>query len=278
MKLRFPDIKLGFDTEGTPAGGGGDGAPPAVDDGGGNPPSNPAPSDPPAAPVRPDFLPEKFWDAEKGEPRLEGLAKSYGELEKTRGKSLDELKADWDNERLSVRPESADKYELPDSEVLDKEAMANSPVVAVWREMAYAAGLDQEGFSKGLTDYAKVVMDQQEAAKAEEMKALGENAQARIDAVGAWANKNFKDAEFAAIAQIATTAAGVSVLEKFIEMGSSSSPDTGDGAAAGNGELTREEIMKMMSTPEYMDPARQDPALRQKVNEWWAKNGAKSVA
>lgn len=35
-------------------------------------------------PQRPDHIPEKFWDSEKGEVRVDDLAQSYGELEKTR--------------------------------------------------------------------------------------------------------------------------------------------------------------------------------------------------
>lgn len=34
---------------------------------------------------RPDYLPEKFWDAERGEPRLESLAQSYLGLERRLG-------------------------------------------------------------------------------------------------------------------------------------------------------------------------------------------------
>lgn len=33
---------------------------------------------------RPEYIPEKFWDAEAGTPRLEDLAKSYAELERQR--------------------------------------------------------------------------------------------------------------------------------------------------------------------------------------------------
>jgi len=36
----------------------------------------------PAKPTRPDYIPEKFWDAEKGETRLDALAKAHAELEK----------------------------------------------------------------------------------------------------------------------------------------------------------------------------------------------------
>lgn len=41
-------------------------------------------------PERPPHIPEKFWDAEKGEVRVEELAKSYAELEKLRNKPVEE--------------------------------------------------------------------------------------------------------------------------------------------------------------------------------------------
>lgn len=45
-----------------------------------NPGDNPPVKDEPKE--RPDHIPEKFWDAEKGEVRVDELAKSYAELEK----------------------------------------------------------------------------------------------------------------------------------------------------------------------------------------------------
>lgn len=45
----------------------------------------PAVSEQPRPGNRPDGLPEKFWDAEKGEIRLDALVKSYIELEKKLG-------------------------------------------------------------------------------------------------------------------------------------------------------------------------------------------------
>lgn len=38
-------------------------------------------------PQRPEHIPEKFWDAAKGEVNVEALAKSYTELEKLKGKT-----------------------------------------------------------------------------------------------------------------------------------------------------------------------------------------------
>lgn len=49
----------------------------------------------PSAPTRPDHIPEKFWDAEKGAIRAEDMAKSYAELEaKLRAPKSEEQTAD----------------------------------------------------------------------------------------------------------------------------------------------------------------------------------------
>src|ERR1700720_209995 len=48
-------------------------------------------SDPPA---RPEHVPEKFWNADKGEVNVDALLKSYGELEKTRQPPTTETKPD----------------------------------------------------------------------------------------------------------------------------------------------------------------------------------------
>ena len=39
----------------------------------------------PSAVARPEYIPEKFWDAAKGEPMIDKLAVSYAHLEKTLG-------------------------------------------------------------------------------------------------------------------------------------------------------------------------------------------------
>lgn len=45
-------------------------------------------------PTRPEHIPEKFWDAEKGEVNVEAMAKSYLELEKLKGKAEDKPDGD----------------------------------------------------------------------------------------------------------------------------------------------------------------------------------------
>lgn len=66
----------------------------------GNPPEGHADNSPSA---RPEHIPEKFWDAEKGEPRYEDLAKSYTELEKKLGQQ------GTPEEKPEVKPEDPAK-------------------------------------------------------------------------------------------------------------------------------------------------------------------------
>lgn len=72
-------------------------------------------------PTKPDAIPDKFWDAEKGQVRTEELAKSYQELEKKQGqqkpdtaketeKKLDEAKKTDPGSNLGIQnPDQAAK-------------------------------------------------------------------------------------------------------------------------------------------------------------------------
>ena len=66
---------------------------------------------------RPDFIPEKFWDATKGEVNLEEFGKSYTNLEKYVGGKKEELRDqivdELQQEAIAERPEKVEGYELP---------------------------------------------------------------------------------------------------------------------------------------------------------------------
>lgn len=135
------------------------------------------------APQRPAFLPEKFWDGDSGQPRVEDLAKSYTELQGAFGRRLgdlsaearrklaeavpDEMRATWGDEvkarlaedeeflaplrekwaaDLPKAPDAYDfeKIELPDGLALDAE----NPILAKAAEMAKEWGLPQERFAQ----------------------------------------------------------------------------------------------------------------------------------
>src|SRR5215204_6372951 len=54
----------------------------------------------PAAVVRPDHIPEKFWDTEKAAPKIDELAKSYVALEQIQGRG----KTAWEQDFFKDRP------------------------------------------------------------------------------------------------------------------------------------------------------------------------------
>lgn len=224
-------------------------------------------------PTRPDFIPEKFWNAETNEVRVEGLAKSYAEMEKARG-NVEGLREQWETERLSSRPETPDAYALPSNETLDMDALASSPIVSLWRQAAHEAALPQETFERVINDYAQAEVEAMQARQSSELQKLGENANDRTTAVRLWAEKTFKEGELAAVQRIATDAEGVYALERIMGALSERGIDVGITEGAPQDE-SYEEIQKLMQSKEYYDSSRRDPKTVARVENWFKKNAGK---
>jgi hypothetical protein len=220
--------------------------------------------------ARPEWLPEKFWDGEAKAANIENLAKSYAELERGRG-NTDELKAQWEADRIAARPETPDAYQLPEHEALDAEAMAASPVINLWRKAAHEAGLGQEQFQSVIAEYAQAEIDRMETERAAELAKLGENAAARTEAVALWAQKTLGNTpEFEALQRMATDAAGVQALEKLMDL--MKDIDTGAGDDPGRQpDVTEADIRALMNTPAYYHPQKRDPAVVARVEAFFRK-------
>lgn len=134
-------------------------------------------------PTKPDWLDEKFYDPDAGQPRVEELSKSYRELQGAFGRRIgdlsaearrklaeaipDEMRATWadevksrlaeDDEFLAPlrekwaadQPKAPEEYdlaavELPEGLELDKD----HPALAKAAELAKAAGMGQEQFAQ----------------------------------------------------------------------------------------------------------------------------------
>ena len=177
-------------------------------------------------PVRPDWLGDQFWDAEKGEPKLRELAKSWGDLRAT--VSRGEHKP----------PESPDKYVAPTLEGLPPDLIGGKDDT-LWpevRKAAHAAGVTQ----KQLEALALPFLQTMAARRAEEdpaaqEKAMREAATAELAKLGPNAAQVVRDlagrlnalvsngtltAEEAAAAKgYSTSAAGVRMLSKLLTLG-----------------------------------------------------------
>jgi len=129
---------------------------------------------PQVANQRPEFIPEKFWDSEKHEPRLEAMAKSYAEMEKN-----------FKNGKHKA-PEGG-KYDI--TPFADKVA-ADDPVLSTYTEWAGKHGISQSAFEELASKVVEMGQAQQSQAKVSmqaERAKLGEQADAIIESMVGWA-------------------------------------------------------------------------------------------
>lgn len=95
----------------------------------------------------------------------------------------------------------------------------NDPVLKSARDVAHKQGMSQGDFSNMLGVYAQAKIDEQvayDAAKTENLKALGANGPQRIDAVTRWLGANFDDATVKPVLATLATTQHVTMFEKII--------------------------------------------------------------
>ena len=100
-----------------------------------------------------------------------------------------------------------------------------------YRQGAVAAGLTAEQFATLSAAVMKHQAERFSAAHAEQMQALGDKAQQRIDAVKTWMTNTLSKEEAAALASVVTTADGVKAMETVMRR--ILPPATGDAPARG---------------------------------------------
>lgn len=212
--------------------------------------------------TRPDNVPEKFWDAEKGEVNQEALLASYAELEKTNSTPKEEASEEdastaeeaVENAGLNMdelRTEFADKGEL------SAESLAKLKAVGITEDMVdqYVAG---------------------QAAQAEQIQ------KQLLDPVGgpeaydemtSWASDNLNDAEIDAFNE-ALESGNMGTIKMALENLKTKYTDANgaepqrqlNGKPSANSMSVYEstaDLMKDMQNPEYAN----NPAFRKKVEE-----------
>jgi hypothetical protein len=216
------------------------------------------------APVseRPEWLPEKFNTPED-------MAASYASLESKLGQGQDEIRAQIERElevsALEGRPETAGDYELPE-QINEAEAVDNE-MLAWWAEHSFENGYSQEEFADGIAKYA-AYMESQEPNLEAERQALGENADARIEAVDLWASKNVPE-EFAdQIELLGQSAKGIKMLEHLMSQSQQTSPQ---GQFVAPQATNENQLKTMMQDPRYWNPAQRDPNYVKQVQEGFSK-------
>ena len=206
---------------------------------------------------RPDFWPEKFWIKDKAEPDLEGISKSYMELEKQfrSGKH---------------KPPEGGNYDLASL----GETPQDDPLAKTYVSWAQKYGLSQQAFDELAGKFVEMGgLQQQEVQRnmEAELAELGPNSKAIISNMATWGKGLvqkgiFSKEDFNEFARWGDTAKGIKALMKLRETYEGRVPvDTIKGQTEES--MSKEDLDAMVADPKY----KTDAGYRQKVERLFEK-------
>ena len=219
---------------------------------------------------RPEYIQEKFWNAEKGEVNIENLASSYNSLESKLGSRTEDLtkqiRTDIENEKLQNVPE---EYKLNVPELDGNVSLDISNDMPIWwNQTAKSAGLSQEQYDEGV----KVFIDNAIANLPNsdlEIQKLGDAGRERVEAAELWSKKHLSPEAYNAISGFAATAEGVKALEEVMKLTKDSNMPTTQTQVDVTADI--DDLKSMLKDPRYWDSSRRDPAYVKRVTELYEK-------
>lgn len=206
--------------------------------------------------VRPENVPEKFWDTEKGELRRDSLLKSYDDREK----ELSRLKGDVTpvkdfREYLADDMVKDGKLVLP--EELEEEVTVDDPVLVGIMESLQARGASKEMGQEIIKDMFAVLAKNVggEIDVEAEMARLGENGMVVMEANHTWidglvSSKTISEIEKAMLYAFSQDAEGMTLLNK-IRMETGENPIPSMLKPADGTDSSMEKWNEMMDDPRY---------------------------
>jgi hypothetical protein len=221
---------------------------------------------------RPDFIPEKFWDIDTGNINLEEFGKSYSNLEKYVGGKKDQLRqVVMDELALEAEESTPEFYELPPLPAnITEEMIQANPMTDWWGNFCKENSYPQEVYEEGINKYVDSFVDTSPNLELE-FKNLGENANARLDAVNSWASSFFSPEEYEVVAtSLGSSAQGVEALERIIESQREGISRSGN-VAQPERALTLDDVRSMMKDRRYFDSRERDSSFVKKVDEAFSR-------
>lgn len=179
-----------------------------------------------AAGVRPDGIPDEFWDDTSG-LKVGDLAAAYRDL------------TTKEAERTADVPGEAEAYDLALPEGFEVpagyeiEIKADDPLWSGFQTLGKKFGLGKAAFSEFVGEFAKYQLAAQQAdveSYVAAKTALGANADTRIKAASDWLGANLPKTEAEALGGSLISAEGVKALERII--GLKSGPRAAEGAGS----------------------------------------------
>jgi len=232
--------------------------------------------------ARPDYIPEQFWDAEKGAARVDAMAKSWADTRKalneatkaSKGKAPETPEGyldDWTVPREMGEGDDAKKLERI------KEISADDPALQAMAQAAHKHGLTDKQFRGMLTDVLYSVdglmpepfdLEREIAAlgagsREEALHLIGQNRDwlTRLHDQGVLGEDHFNFAK-----QFASSAIGLQTLNLLREQ-AGEKPIPVNTLSTNEGRKTEAELMSMMSDPRYHDTGPVGDAFRAEVEK-----------
>lgn len=202
---------------------------------------------------RPDFWPEKFWKKDANEPDLEGISKSYLELEK-------QFRAG------KHKAPDGGKYQMPEG------LKEDDPITQAYVGWAAKYGISQQAFEDLAGQIVSMGGAQAEEVQRtiqQEREALGPNAEAIISNMATWGRGMvskgiWSKEDFEEFKVWGGTANGIKALMKLRETYEGRVPVQSAPPESG---MSDEELHQMVANPEY----KSNPAYRAKVEKLFEK-------
>lgn len=221
---------------------------------------------------RPEYVQEKFWNAEKGEVNIENLASSYNSLESKLGSRTEDLtkqiRADIENEKLQNVPEEY-KLNVPELDGnVSLDINNDMPIVQWWNQTAKSAGLSQEQYDEGVKAFIDNAIANLPNSDLEIQK-LGDAGKERVEAAELWSKKHLSPESYNAISGFAATAEGVKALEEVMKLTKDSNMPTTQTQVDVTADI--DDLKSMLKDPRYWDSSRRDPAYVKRVTELYEK-------
>lgn len=189
-------------------------------------------------------------------------AKGYKELESKLG-------------AFTGAPEKYSPAELKEElKEMGLEISPDDPLVERAMEIAKEMNMSQEGFNKLYGLYGEIMAAEQvavEQLREEEFKALGNNAQTRLDNLNAWATTNLPADMAEGFRDLALSAKAVQTLERLVSM-TRNAPINPSGGTPSPGASKKELEELMFAKDKYGQRKMRDPEYAKMVNEKWAQH------
>jgi len=222
--------------------------------------------------TKPEYVQDKFWDADRNEVNLENLASSYNSLEKKLGSRTEDLskqiRQDIELERLSKAPEEY-KVNLPElPENVDVSVSDDMEIVQWWKETAKSNGLSQEQFDQGVNMFINNAVATLPDINVE-MEKLGDTAKERIEAAELWSKKNLSPDAYNTFSSVASTAEGVKAIEEIMKLTKDSPIPTTPTQVSVTPDI--QDLKSMLNDPRYYDSNQRDPAYVKRVEQLFEK-------